>query len=150
MHLPDGESNPGLPRDRRGYLPLYYRGLAGERVGKNWDFVCSTGKSLLFSGSGKERHREFQTKQNSSKNGLASRSRCKKYSFEPDLNQRPMDLCYSQLQSTALPTELSKEACKQSKRSTTKYVQGQVLPVILAACALSGIGFRGVVVITSA
>ena len=26
--LPDGESNPGLPRDRRGYLPLYYRGLA--------------------------------------------------------------------------------------------------------------------------
>ena len=24
--LPDGESNPGLPRDRRGYLPLYYRG----------------------------------------------------------------------------------------------------------------------------
>ena len=25
--LPDGESNPGLPRDRRGYLPLYYRGL---------------------------------------------------------------------------------------------------------------------------
>ena len=25
-YLPDGESNPGLPRDRRGYLPLYYRG----------------------------------------------------------------------------------------------------------------------------
>ncbi len=25
--LPDGESNPGLPRDRRGYSPLYYRGL---------------------------------------------------------------------------------------------------------------------------
>ena len=25
-NLPDGESNPGLPRDRRGYLPLYYRG----------------------------------------------------------------------------------------------------------------------------
>ena len=25
--LPDGELNPGLPRDRRGYLPLYYRGL---------------------------------------------------------------------------------------------------------------------------
>ena len=24
--LPDGESNPGLPRDRRGYLPLYYLG----------------------------------------------------------------------------------------------------------------------------
>ena len=25
--LPGGESNPGLLRDRRGYLPLYYRGL---------------------------------------------------------------------------------------------------------------------------
>ncbi len=24
--LPDRESNPGLPRDRRRYLPLYYRG----------------------------------------------------------------------------------------------------------------------------
>ena len=25
--LPDRESNPGLPRDRRGYSPLYYRGV---------------------------------------------------------------------------------------------------------------------------
>ena len=25
-YLPDGELNPGLPRDRRGYSPLYYRG----------------------------------------------------------------------------------------------------------------------------
>ena len=25
--LPDRESNPGLPRDRRGYSPLYYRGM---------------------------------------------------------------------------------------------------------------------------
>ena len=27
--LPGRESNPGLPRDRRRYSPLYYRGLAG-------------------------------------------------------------------------------------------------------------------------
>ena len=27
--LPDRELNPGLPRDRRGYLPLYYRGFDG-------------------------------------------------------------------------------------------------------------------------
>ena len=27
--LPDGELNPGLPRDRRGYSPLYYRGFDG-------------------------------------------------------------------------------------------------------------------------
>ena len=26
-NLPGGESNPGLSRDRRGYSPLYYRGL---------------------------------------------------------------------------------------------------------------------------
>ena len=25
--LRDGELNPGLPRDRRGYSPLYYHGL---------------------------------------------------------------------------------------------------------------------------
>ncbi len=31
-----------------------------------------------------------------------------KNSFEPDLNQRPMDNCLTLLQSTALPTELSK------------------------------------------
>ena len=35
----------------------------------------------------------------------------KNISFEPDLNQRPMDFCQvCQLQSTALPTELSKVA----------------------------------------
>ena len=27
VYLPGGESNPGLPRDRRGYSPLYYRGV---------------------------------------------------------------------------------------------------------------------------
>ena len=32
MFLPDGESNPGLPRDRRGYSPLYYRGFV--KVGR--------------------------------------------------------------------------------------------------------------------
>jgi hypothetical protein len=32
----------------------------------------------------------------------------KMLSFEPDLNQRPMDFNCLQLQSTALPTELSK------------------------------------------
>ena len=31
-NLPDGELNPGLPRDRRGYSPLYYRGLDIIRV----------------------------------------------------------------------------------------------------------------------
>ena len=36
-----------------------------------------------------------------------------KNSFEPDSNQRPMDVCLEvvQLQSTALPTELSKDSC---------------------------------------
>ena len=31
--LPDRESNPGLPRDRRGYSPLYYRGLTSVKIG---------------------------------------------------------------------------------------------------------------------
>ena len=30
FQLPDRESNPGLPRDRRGYSPLYYRGFDGR------------------------------------------------------------------------------------------------------------------------
>ena len=41
----------------------------------------------------------------------------KKFSFEPDLNQRPMDFCnaVSLLQSTALPTELSKDDWSTSR-----------------------------------
>ena len=30
--LPDRELNPGLPRDRRGYSPLYYRGCLRSLV----------------------------------------------------------------------------------------------------------------------
>ena len=30
VYLPDGESNPGLLRDRQGSLPLDYRGLVGR------------------------------------------------------------------------------------------------------------------------
>ena len=36
--LRDGESNPGLPRDRRGYSPLYYRGVYLNAL----DFAIST------------------------------------------------------------------------------------------------------------
>ena len=41
-YLPDGELNPGLPRDRRGYSPLYYRGsdvmllLSGSNNFSSW------------------------------------------------------------------------------------------------------------------
>ena len=35
--LPDRESNPGLPRDRRGYSPLYYRGLHNAKF--RWFFL---------------------------------------------------------------------------------------------------------------
>ena len=34
--LPDGELNPGLPRDRRGYSPLYYRGLLACCQSARW------------------------------------------------------------------------------------------------------------------
>ena len=37
--LPDGELNPGLPRDRRGYSPLYYRGRLTEHLSK--PKICS-------------------------------------------------------------------------------------------------------------
>ena len=37
--LRDGESNPGLPRDRRGYSPLYYRGVYKTLVWTWSDFL---------------------------------------------------------------------------------------------------------------
>ncbi len=40
--LPDGELNPGLPRDRRGYSPLYYRGLMLQET-FNKKFIILTG-----------------------------------------------------------------------------------------------------------
>ena len=49
MHLPDGESNPGLPRDRRGYLPLYYRGLAVGVVGVLGGQEVLVGPRIFFS-----------------------------------------------------------------------------------------------------
>ena len=42
--LPGGESNPGLPRDRRGYSPLYYRGLI-YKVSEN---MMITGKKATI------------------------------------------------------------------------------------------------------
>ena len=38
--LPGGESNPGLPRDRRGYSPLYYRGFDENRNILNKNQQC--------------------------------------------------------------------------------------------------------------
>ena len=41
--LPGGELNPGLPRDRRGYSPLYYRGSdVGTEIDCNWCFTNKT------------------------------------------------------------------------------------------------------------
>ena len=55
ISLPDGESNPGLPRDRRGYLPLYYRGLTHAGGFKELvDFAISTNEmneDCFWSGS---------------------------------------------------------------------------------------------------
>ena len=44
--LPDGELNPGLPRDRRGYSPLYYRGFDVFRLNL-LNFILGTGKTML-------------------------------------------------------------------------------------------------------
>ena len=45
--LPDRESNPGLPRDRRGYSPLYYRGLSFTIREKN-DIVTPLDDNEIF------------------------------------------------------------------------------------------------------
>ena len=46
MLLPGGESNPGHPRDSRGYSPLYYRGLLtfGITLYEQVIFLCDTQK----------------------------------------------------------------------------------------------------------
>ena len=50
----------------------------------------------------------------------------KVYSLEPDLNQWPMDICYCyKLQSTALPTELSR--VQDTSLSKLKDYQSQSL-----------------------
>ena len=57
--LPGGESNPGLPRDRRGYLPLYYRGavscwnttLRTDHENVNNVLLCCTWMYVLTSTS---------------------------------------------------------------------------------------------------
>ena len=43
--LPGGESNPGLPRDRRRYSPLYYRG--SQHVGQAERSDCYTLQLLI-------------------------------------------------------------------------------------------------------
>ena len=37
--LPGGESNPGLPRDRRRYSPLYYRGQDTQQLSQDLDII---------------------------------------------------------------------------------------------------------------
>ena len=54
--LPGRESNPGLPRDRRRYLPLYYRGLTDtsklvwveEQARAQGVRVCSVAASIAI------------------------------------------------------------------------------------------------------
>ena len=48
INLPGGESNPGLPRDRRGYSPLYYRGIRLSKVGIVSFIVLSAGKNAIL------------------------------------------------------------------------------------------------------
>ena len=52
-NLPDGELNPGLPRDRRGYSPLYYRGFDIVQI------FCVVFKSYKSQGS---RHENLKYK----------------------------------------------------------------------------------------
>ena len=109
-HLPDGELNPGLPRDRRGYLPLYYRGWYRENE-RNLELWIT----LTFSPAhvAKEMHRDetWRTSQYLHVRCIEKRKINKKNSLEPDSNQWPKDICVFPLQSSALPTELSRDSC---------------------------------------
>ena len=58
-YLPDGELNPGLPRDRRGSLPLDYQGLDKYAFPSTCLFI-----NFLFSGliAVQKRQEEINTK----------------------------------------------------------------------------------------
>ena len=104
--LPDRESNPGLPRDRRRSSPLDYRGIC-NRCG-NWENL----KSSCISFCQLTMNNIFYCKKKDITVWTKKKDKMKKYSsLEPDLNQWPMDVCWTSiatLQSTALPTELSR------------------------------------------
>ena len=93
--LPDRESNPGLPRDRRRSSPLDYRGLLGERATAylivDIFLITQHRISPVFFRSGK-----CKTLSKSWRKIIIFRSQSEnnfqKQSFEPDLNQRPMDV----------------------------------------------------------
>ena len=89
LYLPDGESNPGLPRDRRGSLPLDYRGLVVR------DSFCALLFSFLTFVLASIYIYIPQIVSSWPKLCLTLvEKRCgKSFSFEPDLNQRPMDFC---------------------------------------------------------
>ena len=48
--LSDGELNPGLPRDRRGYLPLYYLRFTKKscKILKAWPVNANAKQHLYF------------------------------------------------------------------------------------------------------
>ena len=54
-----------------------------------------------------------------------------KISLEPDSNQWPKDICLFQLQSSALPTELSREHVKESDNSKVYF---KCLYVLVPKC----------------
>ena len=95
--LPGGESNPGLPRDRRGYLPLYYRGLHVESLVQFRGVQAQAPKSVKCKRQGSVPGRKpSKWKRGTKKVKCPSSSwNEKKISFEPDLNQRPMDFCFA-------------------------------------------------------
>ena len=108
--LPGGESNPGLPRDRRGYLPLYYRGFDEEDP----DFcrlVVSTSKNASKRKvPGKWKQPTWNLVES---NDYWTQKQGPRKKKSPSSRIWTSDLWISALQyllqSTALPTELSKD-----------------------------------------
>ena len=92
--LPDRESNPGLPRDRRRSSPLDYRGLVIARE-KDCLKIPSLQHPNLCISNAQFGHAPLVSGHMPACLILCMKWAVKKsYSFEPDLNQRPMDYCY--------------------------------------------------------
>ena len=130
MFLPDRESNPGLPRDRRRSSPLDYRGL------------CQKGHKQCLSMHVIDLLIKWQAVKLSVPKfahvTLSAKWKMQKMyqSFEPDLNQRPMDIWCKQLQSTALPTELSKVVMKKTVLLNAKFSLVSNYLLLLFPCSL--------------
>ncbi len=106
--LPDGESNPGLPRDRRGYLPLYYRGLAKMRE-KKWLLISSIHICVCLAHVSIQKHRFYKYTKNEGN----------RVYFQAKSGQSQEEVRTSTRASRASPPQTSPPSCTREIRNNT-------------------------------